>query len=274
MAYYLENHVPTIARPENGLHHHKVLSPFWASLKYKDVKKSTVQEYCTVRRKDFKKLRKREISNDTLRTELEHLYAAFNYAFEDEIVDRVPPTWKPPKPEGRDRWLTTKEVALLLREARKLKYAQTYLPLFILMAVYTGARSGAILSRRWSDIDLVNGYIDFGQSVGNKKRGKTRIPKHLLRELKRAKDSDVGYVINNYGERVTKILKSYKTAAKNAGLETTPHDLRRTFVSWMVQRGVDLFKISKWSGMSIKNIEQRYGHLAPKHFDQIMEAFG
>lgn len=274
MAYYLENHVPHTARPENGLMFHKILTPFWASLKLKEVNKATYQEYCSKRTKAFKKKNKRDISNDTLRTELEHMIAAFNYAHENEVIDKVPVYWKPEKAPARNRWLTKKEAAKLLRAARQMRYAKTYLPLFILMGLYTAARSEAILTRKWSDIDFKNGYIDYGMGAGNKRRSKPPIPKRLMRELLKAKQKD-GHVINNYGQPVENILKSFKQACKDAGIEeATPHDLRRTAVSWMVQKGVDYGRIAKWAGMTVGMIERVYGHLAPEHLDDIKEAFG
>lgn len=57
-----------------------------------------------------------------------------------------------------------------------------YLPLFILIAVYTGRRKEAILSLRWCDVNLTEGIIDFEstQRRTNKRRGRTRISKRLV----------------------------------------------------------------------------------------------
>lgn len=274
MAYYMNNHIPTTATPENAEYNHNILKPFWASMRYEDVRKSTFQEYTAIRSEAFLKKHGRTISNDTLRKEIEHMCAAFRYGFANEIVERVPPSWKPPKAPARQRWLTRREAAALLREARKLRYASTYLPLFIIMGIYTAARTEAILTRRWTDIDFENGYIDFGEGHGNKRRVKSPIPKKLLRELKKAKDSDVGFVINKYGDPVGNILKSYKQAAENAGIKSTPHDLRRTGVSWNIQKGVAPYTVAKWAGMRVEMVERVYGHLAPENLEEIKRAYG
>jgi integrase len=39
--------------------------------------------------------------------------------------------------------------------ARREPKARLHLPLYILIALYTGARRGAVLGLRWSQIDLV-----------------------------------------------------------------------------------------------------------------------
>ena len=69
------------------------------------------------------------------------------------------------------------QVAKLIR-ATKTPQARLYMPLFILLAVYTGRRKQALLSLRWCDVDLVNRTMDFDQSRArtNKRRGKIRIP--------------------------------------------------------------------------------------------------
>src|SRR5215211_4895311 len=59
-----------------------------------------------------------------------------------------------PSSEARDRWLTRKEAAALLRAARQEPKVRLHLPLFILMALYTGQRKDALLSLRWVQVDL------------------------------------------------------------------------------------------------------------------------
>jgi integrase len=72
-------------------------------------------------------------------------------------------------------WLTRSEFAKLLWAARKASKARGHLPLFMLLAIYTGRRKEAILSLRWANVDLDNGTIDFrrqGQAETKKKRGR------------------------------------------------------------------------------------------------------
>ena len=71
------------------------------------------------------------------------------------------------------------------------------MPLFVLLGIYTGRRKEAILSLRWSQVDLEAGLIDFetpGRERTKKRRGKVPIPAKLLPHLKRARKrgSDLG----------------------------------------------------------------------------------
>ena len=95
----------------------------------------------------------------------------------------------PERPEPRDRWLTRTEAARLIRAARTPQ-ARLYLPLFILLGLYTGRRKEAILSLRWPQVDLEAGTINFevaGRRRTNKKRGVIPIPPRLLPHLQRAR---------------------------------------------------------------------------------------
>jgi len=41
----------------------------------------------------------------------------------------------------------------------------------------------------------------------------------------------------------------------------TPHTMRRTFASLLVQRGVSIFKVARWLGDDVRVVQESYGHL-------------
>jgi integrase len=84
-------------------------------------------------------------SMGTVRRELGVLRAAINVAFGEGRITRKVAVWLPERPQARDRWLTRDEAANLIR-ATKTPQARLYLPLFILLGIYTGRRKEAILS--------------------------------------------------------------------------------------------------------------------------------
>ena len=88
------------------------------------------------------------------------LRAAINYAHKSGRITRPVAVELPERPEPRDRWLTRMEAARLIRAARTPQ-ARLYMPLFILLGLYTGRRKEAILSLRWPQVDLEAGRIDF-----------------------------------------------------------------------------------------------------------------
>lgn len=285
MAYYLTHHAPTVARPDNLEWIAEKIAPFWGNVKIHEINKAMCQSYAAWRRKPFdaeqkKKGKERKMSNGTIRKEIEQVQAAVNFARENGIISMMPVFWKPDPPPSKSRWLTGKESAKLLRAARSMTEASDYLPLFILLGLYTAARKEAILSLRWPQVDLVNGQIDYrpGQKSSIKARSVVPIPPRLLRELKKArkKGTDIGFVLTRNGKPLRDVKKGFAVAVKRAGLSgVTPHTLRHTAISWQVQKGVPLALVAKWAGHSTSlMIERVYGHLSPEHLDEIALTYG
>ncbi len=222
----------------------------------------------------------RDISNNTLRRELELLQASTSFAHEEALTYFNPRVWKPDRGPPRSRWLRHREVAALLREARKLPTASEYLPLFIFVALYTGSRKEAVLSLRWSQIDFHRELIDFrpGQRSTRKARSVVPIPRRLLRELRRVRKrgTDDSFVIHHNQKRLKDIKKSFREACIRAGLDdVTPHTLRHTAASWMVQKGVPLFEVARYLGHSRTGmVEEVYGHMAPEHLKKAKNSWG
>ena len=128
-----------------------------------------------------------------------------NHGVREGRLTAAPFVWLPSAPPGKIRWLTRDEAAALLRAARSEPSVRLYLPLFILLGLYTGAREEAILSLRWTQVDLVRDRIDFnppGRSETNKRRPIIPIPRRLGWFLRKAHERAAGpYVIRRDGRR-------------------------------------------------------------------------
>jgi integrase len=214
-----------------------------------------------------------------VRRELAALRAALNYAKAEGRLTNVPTVHLPAKPEGKDRWLRRQEAAALLNAARTgHESVRGYLPLFILLGLYTGARKEAILSLRWGQIDLDARRINFqatGTSRTKKGRAHIRIPARLLTFLRlaRRRGSDLGYVVHRNGARVRSIKRAWGTACTATGLhDVTPHTLRHTCGTWLAQRGVPLDKIGGWLGHTDARTTQLYAHHHPDFMDEASDA--
>lgn len=164
-----------------------------------------------------------------------------------------------------------------------------YLPLFILIALYTGARKEAILSLTWPQIDMTRRRIDFAK--GHRRTGKGRallpIPDRLYPFLRYAwlrRSSDIGPVIHDKGKRIIDIGASWTggdnppqgafgTACKKAGLpNVSPHTLRHTCATWLAQRGLDMWQIAGWLGQSLATTTELYSHHHPDFMDAAKKA--
>jgi integrase len=266
---YATEHAPQAADPQRIGYAITALLPFWGERMIGDITRETCRGYARARAK----------APGTIRRELATLRAAINYAKGEGRVTYVPTVHLPTKPEGKDRWLRREEAAQLLNAARN-GHASTrpYLPLFILIGLYTGARKGAILALRWPQVDLVAERINFnppGRTRTSKGRAHLPIPKRLLTFLRlaRRRGSDLGFVVHRDGARLDNMKRAFNSACVEASLtDVTPHTLRHTCGTWMAQRGVPLEKIGGWLGHTDARTTQLYSHHHPDFMEEARNA--
>jgi integrase len=164
--------------------------------------------------------------------------------------------------------------------AARTEKARLYMPLFILLGLYTGRRKEAILSLRWPQVDLERGLIDFevpGRQRTKKQRGAVPIPRKLLPHLRRARmrGTEMGFVLHINGNPIGDIKKGFAAACKRAGLEDVkPHTLRHTAATWRMQSGIGAWEAAGFLAMSEKILIEVYGHHHPDHMRDAAEATG
>lgn len=265
---YATEHAPKTAAPDRIGYALDALTPFWASNTVADVSEATCAAYG----------QHRGVSDGTVRRELSTLSAAIRYAHKKGRLTRPVHVWLPPKPAGKDRWLERSEAAALMNAARHSK-ARLYLPLFVMLALRTGARKGAILDLRWPQVDLARGRIDFnapGRRQTNKRRPVVPVGPRLLWFLRKARQrgTDLGYVVHDGDNtQLGNIKTSFRGAVARAGLaDVTPHTLRHTAGTWMALAGIDLFKVARYLGHTHERTTELYAHHSPDYLRDAMEA--
>ena len=80
------------------------------------------------------------------------------------------------------------------------------------------------------------------------------------------------YVIEWNGKPVTKLRTSWRKAAKRSGLYVTPHSLRHTAATWLMQRGASKWDAAGFLGMSMDTLERVYAKHHPDHQASAVEA--
>jgi len=218
-------------------------------------------------------------SPGTVRRELGVLRAAINYSHRCGRLTRSVAVELPERPEPRDRWLPRGEAARLIWASRTPQ-ARLYMPLFILIGVYTGRRKEAILSLRWPQVDLAARTINFevsGRRRTNKKRGIIPIPPRLLPHLRRARmrGAELGYVLHINGERIADIKKGFAAACERAGIEgVSPHTLKHTAATWLMQARTDPWQAAGFLSTSVETLLRVYGHHHPNYQREAAENIG
>jgi integrase len=203
----------------------------------------------------------RPLSDGTLVRELGVLRAALAWAVKKRWITSAPHVQRPSAPPPRDRWLTPAEAERLIAGTRR-----PHVRLFVLLALQTAARTGAILELTWEQVDLAAGRIAFGRSRGRKRRATVPITGPLAEALAEAvRGATSEYVIEHGGSRVESIKTGFRAACRRARLAgVTPHVMRHTAATWMVQRGVPLAMVAAYLGNSVQMVERVYGHHSPE----------
>lgn len=261
LAHYGEHHAPTRADPARIAYAIDALTPFWSGKTLSQITPSNCRAYAKARK----------IAPGTARRELATLTAAQSFLRKEGLLTTVVAATLPEKPEPKDRWLTRSEAARLLWEARKGgRETRLYLPLFVLLALHTGARKEAILSLRWPQVDLKAGRINYavpGRARTKKRRPHIPIPHRLLPHLRRAwerRSSDIGPVLHIGGEPINRIDKGFRAAAQRAGLSgVSPHTLRHTRGTWLAQKGLPIWEIAGFLGQDPETTARIYAHHSP-----------
>jgi integrase len=201
--------------------------------------------------------------------DLKVLRAALRHWQREHTPLSVQPTfWMPPAGGPRDRWLERGEVARLLWAARRTQHIKR----LILLGVYTGSRPGVILRLQWDQIDLVSGVMARTRAGSlthaTKRAPRVRLGKRILTHLRRWRRLDgneVSFLCHFQGRQVRDPHTAWDRIVAKSGLpgQITPHTLRHTRATWLMQRGVPLWDAAGHLGMTVKTLEATYGHHHP-----------
>lgn len=296
---YATERGPELAHPELVGYHMIPLLDFFGERSCDWISGSTCREY--VRTRTLGKLG-RKVTNGTARRELETLSAALNYAHREKKLKFPITVSFPKRTSSRQRWLTRSEAASLIAGAlgftivafdvqtrQPMMWRRTAKPLyhlarFILIALYTGTRREAILQLRWQ-ANTLGGWFDLdrgvlyrkgeGEAETNKRRTPAPIADRLLPHLKRSRRLTFARPVEYYGEPVASIKHSWHSARLRAGLDVsvTPHVLRHTCATWLLQKGVPTWEVAGYLGTSEKVIRDHYGHHAPDFLERARRGF-
>ncbi|QQR69070.1 MAG: site-specific integrase [Alphaproteobacteria bacterium] len=226
--------------------------------------------------------RERRVKNGTrpasinyVRRELAVLASALSHAVKNGRLTSHPKIVLPPPGPEKDRHLEEPEISALLEACH-----EPHLKLFVLLAINTGSRKGAILELKWCQIDLVGRLIYLnppGRMQTTKKRAIVPMNETLHQALvdAHADAPKTPYVIHYHGQPVADIKTSFSAACVRAGLTgVTPHTLRHTAGTLMAKAGVDMFFIGRVLGHSIQRTTEKYAHHRPEYLRTAVDVLG
>lgn len=270
MRVYAMEKAPTTADPALVARFMEYLIPYWGDKMVSDIKGATCRKFAETR------------TPAIARRALETLRAAVSYFHKEYGLDPVPAFTMPSKAQSRERWLTREEAARLIRSCRGVPHLRR----FVLIGLYTGTRSGAVLRLSWLP-SITNGYADLetgilyrsgsAQLKTKKRQTPAKIPPRLLAHMKRWRkiDGNIRHVINWNGSSVQSVKKAFRNARVKAGLDdkVIPHSLRHTFCTWVAMQGVPVWEAAGYAGMTVETFEKVYGHHHPDFHKTVVNSF-
>ena len=199
---------------------------------------------------------------------LQLLSCAFNQA---ELWDYIPRNSNPCKGVSKypyrkmNRFLSDVELERLnqvLAERTKTDVGYYTMAAFRLL-MYTGCRLGEVLSLKWDDINLKENFIHLKDSkVGERGIPLNESAKNVLLGLQTQADNPYVFCGDKKGTHLVTLQKAWERIRQKAGIpDVRIHDLRHSFASFALKKGVSLYGVSKLLGHKNIATTTRYAHL-------------
>lgn len=164
----------------------------------------------------------------------------------------------------------------LLPDLRQFAFADHLKPL-VLLSLNTGLRQGEAFNLQWADVDLVQKVLTV-EGEGAKSHQTRHIPLNgkaveALTAWREQNTTEKGYLFpGEDGGRLDNVNTAWRAVLKDAEITGFRwHDLRHTFASWLVMRGVPLNTVRDLMGHADIATTLRYAHLAPDVKAQAVE---
>ncbi|HET55572.1 MAG TPA: site-specific integrase [Ignavibacteria bacterium] len=214
-----------------------------------------------------------KVSNRAVKRDIANLSSAFNWAIEKNFLSAslTKGIRKPKIVEKLLVYFTEAEYQTLKRVIDNEDIKD-----IVEFGLLTGVRQNDLINLTWQQIDFKNSSLILDNRNSRTKSGKVHsLPLSISalrvlhkRELNKAGD----LVFTSQGERFKQwyLCKRFREYITKAGLspQLSFHSLRHTFASWLIQKGVPLYVVSKLLTHSDLRTTQIYSHLKQENLSE------
>ncbi|MCV9910213.1 site-specific integrase [Brucella sp. HL-2] len=291
---YSTEHCTTLTAPQSTGYAISTLARWWSRKRIAEINKNSCREYLAHRVKTVKPgTVRRELA--VLNAAVQYWHETYGPLNAVPIVT-LPPAANPRErwlTRSEAARLLGAALGFYRTSDGKVKRAPNrinrHLARMILIGLYTGSRRGVLLSVGW-DRSCGAGFIDFERGVMHrraddavetkKRKPPVKLGRKLLAHLRRWHRNDMQAladlskatggrpvrafrtIVSLDGHTLTSIRTAWESARDLAGLDrkVTPHTLRHTRATWMMRNGVDRWEAAGALGMTVKTLEDVYGH--------------
>lgn len=248
---------------KNAQDFHNQLKKHFGDFQVKDIKRLDLLTTYRTKRQD---------TQAALIRELEELRAAISLAHDNGwITCDVPKIKLPARLPPRELYMTKAQAKMML----SLDMPH-HLRLFLMIALTTGRRTGAILDLTWDRVDLQRKRLNFINPdivMTKKKRGVSPVANVIIPILKEAQiiaKSD--YVVEWNNNQVGSIKRAFNRLSDDAKLSwVTPHILKHSVISWLAEDGYSIQRISEMTDTDPKTVDRVYKKFSPDYLEDVAE---
>jgi integrase len=117
-----------------------------------------------------------------------------------------------------------------------------------------------------------------GKRATKKRQPPAPIPPRLLTHMRRWTRLGIAteHFVEFNGKPVLSVKKAFRKVVRLCDLDesegnVTPHTMRHTAATWLMQAGVDLWVAAGYLGMTVETLERTYGHHHPEFLAEAVE---
>ena len=220
-----------------------------------DIKRFHVRQYA--------KLRSQKVKYATINREISFARASIN-AVNRDFELRLHNAFTDIKFTEDDtipRFLSPDDVQRLLDSAKQVN--DTHLHDYLSLLVYTGARPIELLTLTWDNVYLDKRFYIVRNCYSKNKRTMYKYLNDTAYQILLNRERLGKYVFTNpkTGQRYYDFKNQFKTCQQLAGVRCRMYDLRHTYASWLVQKGVTIYTVKELLGHRDISSTERYAHL-------------
>jgi integrase len=249
------------------------LKPYFGAQRADTLSSFTVAAYA-------RKRQQQGAAPGTVNRELATLKHMFGDAVRAKDLKAVPCTLSMLKEgEGRTVVLSDAEATALMQAA--IADQDGYLWLFVAFALNTAMRHREVLRARFDQVAWDRARLYVGKAkAGAREQPLTPALVEILRKEREMRSDREGFIFPARSTAAKhphrdRISEGFKRAVIRAGLDpakVTPHVLRHTAITKLVEAGVDLPTVQRISGHKTLAMVARYAHVSSPHIDAAMGA--
>lgn len=231
----------------------------------------TVAELNKARQEELKRaLAARNFRPDTIRRVFEMLFAALNFCYQAEELDRVPPRIKLAQSPPKDFVATYDQIAAFWDAPKPPQFQ-----MFLVLLLGTGARPSTVLELTKFQCDFADGFIDLNPPA-RLQTDKRRAVVPMCAVVRRwAEAADPGPLVSYLGRPIEYPNQTWRRIRRAIGLpeQFTPGAMRHTIATELARRDVPDTQISQFLGHLMPNrVTARYAKRRPRFMVETVEA--